>query len=225
MVLDLDPDRIAAFGYAHVPWMSRRQTLIPSDALPNPYQRLLLFQTLTDRLTQAGYIQIGIDHFVKPRDGLARALAERRLHRNFQGYTDDANPWLIGFGASAISRYPQGYLHNATSTANYLALIENGSFAVRRGIEMTAGQHMTALMIERLMCYGRIELDVLAEDTGQDVSRAREQLSAMAREFDPFAKLTGDALHVSKEAYPLLRIMAARLDDGTLDGSAHAIAV
>ena len=223
-VLALDPDRIAAFGYAHVPWMSRRQTLIPSDALPDPRMRLRLFSVLAKRLTQAGYIQIGIDHFVKPHDGLAKALVSHQLRRNFQGYTDDTSPWLIGFGASAISRYPQGFLHNAMSTAEYLGRIRSGQFATKRGIEMTPRQHLTAALIERIMCYGRIELDRLAEE--MDLApTAYPRLVELAAEFAPFVTLTGNNLHVDKEAYPLLRIIAARLDDAKLDGSAHAIAV
>ena len=224
-VLSLDPDRIAAFGYAHVPWMSRRQTLIPEDALPDPRARLRLFQHLSARLTQAGYIQIGIDHFVKPNDGLARALADRRLHRNFQGYTDDSSPWLIGLGASSISRYPNGFLHNATSTADYLARIRAGRFATRRGVEMTAAQHLTAELIEQVMCYGRVELDRLATAGDTDLHELREELARLAEEFAPLVTMTGDCLHVEKDAYPLLRIIAARLDRGTVEGSAHAVAV
>ncbi len=223
-VLALDPDRIAAFGYAHVPWMSKRQTLIPEEALPDPHARLDLFDVIAKRLGQAGYVQVGIDHFVKPNDGLALALAEQRLHRNFQGYTDDGNPWLIGLGASSISKYPKGYLHNATSTAQYLGRIAEGEFATKRGIEMSPSQHLTAELIERLMCYGRIELDELARSTGRDLSIARLKLEAVAKEFAPLVTMTGDKLHVDKEAYPLLRIIAAKLDDGALDGSAHAIA-
>ncbi len=225
MVIDLDPDRIAAFGYAHVPWMSRRQTLIPEDALPNPRTRLHLFNIMAERLRKAGYIQIGIDHFVKPRDGLAQALADKRLHRNFQGYTDDANPWLIGFGASAISRYPQGYLHNATSTSDYLASIEKTGIATKRGIAMSPAQMLTSDLIEHLMCYGRVDLDCIAEETGRDVSSARPKLARIAEEFEGIVQLTGDSLHVPMDCYPMLRIIAARFDDHKVDGNAHAIAV
>lgn len=224
-VIDLDPDRIAAFGYAHVPWMSRRQTLIPEDALPDARTRLHLFNIMADRLRKAGYIQIGIDHFVKPRDGLAVALADRRLHRNFQGYTDDSNPWLIGFGASAISRYPQGYLHNATSTSDYLACINDVGVASKRGIEMTETQMLTSDLIEHLMCYGRVDLEMIAAQTGRDVTAARPKLASIAKEFDGLVQLTGDCLHVPVDAYPMLRIIAARFDDHKVDENAHAIAV
>lgn len=224
-VLALDPDRIAAFGYAHVPWMSRRQTLIPEHALPAQRARLRLFLHLARRLTDAGYIRIGIDHFVKPVDGLARALAERRLHRNFQGYTDDDSPWLIGLGASAISRFPQGFLHNATSTAEYLGRVRKRQFATRRGVAMTRAQHLTADMIEQVMCYGRIDLDALTTPVVPDRPALRDMLGALAREFAPLVTMTGDRLHVDRDAFPLLRLIAARLDDTTPDGAAHAVAV
>lgn len=224
-VLALDPDRIAAFGYAHVPWMSRRQSLIPADALPDPRARLELFEALTARLTRAGYVQIGIDHFVKPQDGLAQALAEHRLHRNFQGYTDDASPWLIGMGASAISRFPEGYLHNATSTANYLTRIQEGEPAPRRGIEMSSEQHKIAALIEQLMCYGRIDLDQLPQIPATEHDGIHQQLELIGEAFAPLARYAGGRLHVDKDAYPLLRMIAARLDTETLDGGAHAVAV
>ena len=224
-VLSLDPDRIAAFGYAHVPWMSKRQTLIPESALPDPKARLRLFELLADTLLDQGYVQIGIDHFVKPHDGLARAVSERRLHRNFQGYTDDASRWLIGLGASAISRYPEGYLHNATSTADYLGHVGAGQFATRRGIEMTAEQHVTAALIERLMCYGRIEVDDVVATTGTDAASIRTRLARIAEQYGELVTFRGNALHVPRSAWPLLRLIAARLDDVAVEGRAHAIAV
>ncbi|MEP4199115.1 MAG: oxygen-independent coproporphyrinogen III oxidase [Aliishimia sp.] len=224
-VIDLDPDRIAAFGYAHVPWMSRRQTMIPEDALPDPRQRLRLFNVLAERLFQAGYIQIGIDHFVKPKDSLAKALAEHRLHRNFQGYTDDASPWLIGLGASAISKYPKGYLHNATSTSDYLTNIKRGEFATKRGIEMTQSQHLTAALIEQLMCYGRIDLSRIADETRLDTSPAVAKLDSLETKFQGLVQRIGDCLHIPLDAYPMLRIIAAHLDNAKVDTSAHAVAV
>ena len=223
-VIDLDPERIAGFGYAHVPWMSRRQKLIPEDALPGARKRLSLFSVMAARLKQAGYVQIGVDHFVKPQDTLARALAQHRLHRNFQGYTDDANSRLIGFGASAISRYPEGYLHNATSTAEYLAMAEQAGFATRRGIALTKDHALTAELIEQLMCYGQIDLARLVNKT-IDLASARRQIESLAQAFPDLVKKVGDRVHVPSEFYPMLRIMAARLDDHQTTSGAHALAV
>lgn len=224
-VLSLAPDRIAAFGYAHVPWMSKRQNLIPETALPDPVARLRLFDLLARRLTQEGYIQIGIDHFSLPDDGLAKALAERRLHRNFQGYTDDANRWMIGMGASAISRFPQGYLHNATSTSAWQSHVSEGKPATARGIEMTPQEHLTASLIEGLMCYGRVDLDQLTEKFGILAEQAAPRLTTLAERFAPLVTFSGQYLHVDRAAMPLMRIIAAALDLERSDPGAHACAV
>src|SRR5690606_5812405 len=114
-LLSLGPDRVALYGYAHVPWMARRQVMIPADALPRPEERLALFETARDLFVADGYAEIGIDHFALPTDGLAVAAREGRLRRNFQGYTDDTASVLVGLGASSISRFPQGYAQNAPS--------------------------------------------------------------------------------------------------------------
>lgn len=224
-VLELDPDRLAAFGYAHVPWMSRRQVMIQASALPDPYERLNLFQEMSDRLLRSGYIQIGIDHFVKPMDGLAKALAEHRLHRNFQGYTDDNCEVLLGMGASAISRYPQGYLQNAASTSNYLAEIASGNLATRKGIELSDADHVTADLIESLMCYGRIDLARLPRYAAYDLDALRVNLDLLSGLFPDVVRKVGDAIQIDREHYPLLRIMAARLDGFDVNGGSHSVAV
>ncbi|HSF91425.1 MAG TPA: oxygen-independent coproporphyrinogen III oxidase, partial [Paracoccaceae bacterium] len=115
-LLSLNPDRVALYGYAHVPWMARRQSMIPSDALPTPQERLKLFEIARKLFVWDGYAEIGIDHFAAPDDGLAVAARRKQLRRNFQGYTDDQSPVLVGLGASSISRFPQGYAQNASGT-------------------------------------------------------------------------------------------------------------
>ena len=102
-LLSLSPDRVALYGYAHVPWMSRRQQMIPSDTIPTPQERLRLFETAARLFQWDGYDAIGIDHFARPEDGLAVAARTGHLRRNFQGYTDDTAPVLVGLGASSIS--------------------------------------------------------------------------------------------------------------------------
>ncbi len=111
-LLSFSPDRVALYGYAHVPWMSRRQQMISFDAMPTPQERLALFEVAREMFLADGYHEIGIDHFARPSDGLAVAARTGRLRRNFQGYTDDSAPILVGLGASSISRFPQGYAQN-----------------------------------------------------------------------------------------------------------------
>ncbi|MEJ2019271.1 MAG: oxygen-independent coproporphyrinogen III oxidase [Maritimibacter sp.] len=102
-VISLGPDRIALFGYAHVPWMSKRQQLIPTEALPSPDERFALYNLAHDLFIGDGFEAIGIDHFAKPEDGLAKAWKAGTMHRNFQGYTEDKSTALIGLGASSIA--------------------------------------------------------------------------------------------------------------------------
>ena len=107
-LLSLTPDRIALFGYAHVPWMARRQKMIDPTALPNPKARLRLFQIAQHIFNADGYQSIGIDHFALTNDPMTLASQTGTLFRNFQGYTTDQSKVLIGVGASAISKFPQG---------------------------------------------------------------------------------------------------------------------
>jgi oxygen-independent coproporphyrinogen-3 oxidase len=126
MLLSLSPDRVALYGYAHVPWMAKRQAMIPTDALPTPEERLHLFNTARRLFLWDGYDEIGIDHFARPTDSMAVAARTGHLRRNFQGYTDDTCDVLIGLGASAISRFPQGFAQNASATAQYQASVREG---------------------------------------------------------------------------------------------------
>ncbi|HLQ19932.1 MAG TPA: oxygen-independent coproporphyrinogen III oxidase, partial [Tabrizicola sp.] len=151
-LLTLSPDRVALYGYAHVPWMSRRQQMIPSDAMPTPEERLSLFETARQLFLWDGYVEVGIDHFAKPEDGMAKALKAGTLRRNFQGYTDDTAPVLIGIGASSISRFPQGFAQNASGTATHTKAIREGQFSTHRGHAFAGEDQLRARIIEALMC-------------------------------------------------------------------------
>ncbi|MGB8622317.1 MAG: oxygen-independent coproporphyrinogen III oxidase, partial [Paracoccaceae bacterium] len=151
-LLSLSPDRVALYGYAHVPWMAKRQQMIPSDALPTPQERLNLFDTARKLFLWDGYREIGIDHFARAGDGLDVARRSGRLRRNFQGYTDDTAEVLIGLGASSISRFPQGYAQNLSPTSQYTARIREGRFATGRGHVFSEEDKLRGRMIEALMC-------------------------------------------------------------------------
>jgi oxygen-independent coproporphyrinogen III oxidase len=133
MLMSLNPDRVALYGYAHVPWMAKRQAMIPTELLPSPEARLDLFDTARRLFLWDGYQEIGIDHFARPEDSIAVAARTGHLRRNFQGYTDDTCDVLIGLGASAISRFPQGFAQNVSSTAAYQKAVRAGQMATGRG--------------------------------------------------------------------------------------------
>jgi oxygen-independent coproporphyrinogen-3 oxidase len=156
--LRLAPDRIALFGYAHVPWMKRHQRLIPEPALPDSSERFAQSRAAAAVLTGAGYRPVGLDHFARSDDSLARRQREGRLHRNFQGYTTDEARTLLGFGTSAIGVLPQGYVQNAASTVAYRDAINGGRLATVRGCTLTAEDRLRRDIIERLMCDLKVDL-------------------------------------------------------------------
>jgi oxygen-independent coproporphyrinogen-3 oxidase len=157
----LKPDRIAVFGYAHVPGFKKHQALIRQADLPGMEMRFHMAERARDILCAHGYVAVGIDHYALPADPLARAAARKRLHRNFQGYTVDDAPVLLGFGASAISALPQGYAQNETAVPEWRRKIAVGALPVARGIALTAEDRLRRAIIEILMCDLAVDLAAL----------------------------------------------------------------
>lgn len=224
-LLSLNPDRVALYGYAHVPWMARRQSMIPSDALPTPEERLSLFETARKLFVWDGYAEIGIDHFARPSDSMAIAQEEGRLKRNFQGYTDDTASALVGVGASSISRYPQGYTQNAGSTGEYTKLVRGGQFATARGHVFEGEDLIRARIIEALMCDFRVSSSELIEDFGASQAQLRTLFRPALETFAGFVELTPDGLEIKKEGRPLTRMIARAFDAYDLAKTGHSSAV
>ncbi len=220
-VQTLDPSRLALYGYAHVPWVSKRQVMIPTDALPSPEERLDLTELAQHWLLGAGFRQIGIDHFARPDDSLAIAFNERRLARNFQGYTDDRAPMLIGLGASSISRHPAGYAQNEPSTGRYQAQVARGELPIARGTALTETDLLVGHMVESLMCYHDLRIDEFGAAAGEAAMRAAQ----LVREFGDCVEFDGRLLRVKHWAWPLTRIMAASLGSTTEPGQRFSAAV
>lgn len=211
-LLALSPDRVALYGYAHVPWMARRQQMIPSAALPNPPDRLRLFEVARDLFVADGYDEVGIDHFARPGDGLARAAHSGRLRRNFQGYTDDTAPVLVGLGASSISRFPQGFAQNASATAAYTKAIREGRFSVHRGHVFAGEDKVRARIIEALMCDFRVDRAELKRDFGVSNVWIDEKFDAAVTAFPGVLALSSSALEIPPHARPLTRMIAQKFD-------------
>ena len=212
-VLTLDPDRFAVFGYAHVPQFKKHQKLIPEEALPQGEERAAQFELAHALLSASGYAAIGLDHFAKPGDPLAVAARDGRLARNFQGYTTDTAPALIGFGASSISALPQGYVQNRTEVRAWREAITEGHLPVARGIALSDNDRLRRTIIERLMCDLSVDLDKVAAPFGR---RARD----FAHEFAMLAPLAdcglvvreGAVLRVPAEARSAVRLICAVFD-------------
>jgi oxygen-independent coproporphyrinogen-3 oxidase len=211
-LLALAPDRIALFGYAHVPWMARRQSMIPTDALPTPEKRLELFETARDLLSWDGYQSIGIDHFARKGDSLAVAASAGTLRRNFQGYTADTCQTMVGVGASSIAKYPQGYAQNASATSAYQKQVQAGLLPIAKGHTLTADDQLRGRIIEALMCDFQVDCVELKRDFGF----SNPQLETLTKDamdaFPDMLSLTQGILKIEEHARPLTRIIAHHFD-------------
>jgi oxygen-independent coproporphyrinogen-3 oxidase len=150
--------RVAVFGYAHVPWVKPHQNAIRTAELPGAEERLSQADAAEAVLNAAGYASIGLDHFARPADPLAVAAREGRLHRNFQGYTADEAPVLLGLGASSIGWLPRGYAQNEVDERRWLAAVEAGHLPLRRGRALTEEDRIRRDAIERVMCDLALDL-------------------------------------------------------------------
>ncbi len=226
-ILSLDPDRIALFGYAHVPWMKKHQTMIPEKALPDSLERYRQMRRAADMLVEAGYEVIGIDHFAKPGDSMAKAARDGSLRRNFQGYTVDAADALIGFGASSIGQLPQGYVQNIPATGEYERAVDGGALAAVRGIELSADDRLRADVIETLMCQFRFDFASLRQKHGV----LAEDVIAEARDFaagdrDGIVALDSAGFRITETGRAFARVVAAQFDIYLSNGKGrHSIAV
>lgn len=205
LVLCMRPDRIAIFGYAHVPWIKKNQKLINESELPGIEGRLAQAETARRILIGAGYQSIGIDHFALPHDELAVKSRDGTLRRNFQGYTADDSQTLIGLGASAIGRLPEGYVQNTSMTAEYIRSLQNGSFACIRGVELSNDDRHRAAIIESLMCNFSADLRPLkAIDLKEPLLQECVKLELISTD--------GDRIEVLQKGKPYVRLVASAFD-------------
>ncbi|MFV1530212.1 MULTISPECIES: oxygen-independent coproporphyrinogen III oxidase [unclassified Phaeobacter] len=211
-VLTLAPDRVALFGYAHVPWVAKRQKLIDDTALPGDEARYHLAELAAEAFRSAGFANIGIDHFARPQDRLNLASENGGLRRNFQGYTDDRCPTLIGVGASSISRFEGGYVQNAAATAAYVQRIEAGELAGARGHQLTQIDKVRARAIEMLMCDFLLDLTELRQRYGPICQQLTADLEEVTATYGELVTWADDALRVKPEGRALTRIIASAFD-------------
>jgi oxygen-independent coproporphyrinogen-3 oxidase len=224
----LDPQRIALFGYAHVPWFKAQQRLIDVTSLPGAVERVEQMEVARETLLALDYQPIGLDHFARPSDSLAVAARQRRLHRNFQGYTIDDADALIGLGASAIGRLPQGFVQNSPDMGTYSRAIAAGRLAAVKGVQFSADDRLRGRIIELLMCDLSLDLDAVARDFGLG---AGERFQPEIEALQPLAKegivqLDGDRIIVTEKGRPFVRLVAAAFDAYLKDSrTRHSVAV
>ena len=151
-ILELAPDRFAVFSYAHVPWIKPAQKIFKDEALPTPETKLELLKLTTEKLTGAGYVYIGMDHFARPDDELVKAQLNKTLQRNFQGYSTRGNADIYSFGMSSISQIPEAYWQNRKELDRYYTALDADQWPVARGYILTPEDQLRRQTIMRLMC-------------------------------------------------------------------------
>jgi oxygen-independent coproporphyrinogen-3 oxidase len=208
------PDRLAIYGYAHLPQMFKAQRQIRDELLPTPEDKLGLLQLAIERLTAAGYRYIGMDHFALPEDELSVAQEQGTLHRNFMGYTTHADTDLVGVGVSAISHVGDSYSQNPRDLPGWEAAIDAGRLPTWRGMLLDADDVLRADLIQQLMCHGRIDKRALEDRHGIDFdayfAAERARLPDLAA--DGLVEEDADCIRATSRGRLLLRIIAACFD-------------
>lgn len=217
IVAGLSPDRIACYGYAHMPRLKANQRRIDESTLPDVEERIDQAGIIAEEFLRHGFQKIGIDHFAKPDDALARAAVSGRLHRNFQGYTDDGRETLIGLGASSISRFPDGYVQNIADVPSYVRAISTGRLAPSRGCRLDAAERQRARTIESLMCQFQADLDETAPDMVFDEEFAL--LQPLVR--DGLVRIEDRVVKATDAGRSVVRVIAAAFDPHTRADSAR----
>ena len=228
---DMAPDRVALFGYAHVPWMAKKQRLIDEAALPGAGERLAQATGAAGRLAERGYQAIGIDHFARPEDPLAAAAGAGTLRRNFQGYTTDAAATLIGLGATSIGRTPDGFVQNRHETGAWMRAVEEGRLPVAKGHAFGGDDLLRASVIEKLMCFGTVDLDAEATSFGYPPDWLDDDIEALQPLLaDGIVRIDGRSIALAPGAGVLTRLVAAAFDayltpPAAGSGKRHSVAV
>jgi oxygen-independent coproporphyrinogen III oxidase len=213
-VIAARPERIAVYGYAHMPALFKAQRQIAAADLPGPEARLALLQLAVDRLGSADYRYIGMDHFALPEDDLARAQETGCLHRNFMGYTTHAGCDLIGLGASAISHIGSSFSQNHREISDWQAALDQNRLPVARGLELDADDVLRAEVIQQLMCRGEIDIGAIERphklDFGAYFADALQRLRPLID--DGLATVEPAFIRATPRGRLLLRVIAACFD-------------
>lgn len=213
-VVQMRPDRIAAYGYAHMPRLFKAQRAIRTEQLPDADTRMQLLELTVERLTDAGYVYIGMDHFALPEDELALALRDGSLHRNFQGYSTHGDCDLIGLGVSAIGAVGASYSQNRKQLSGYYEALDRGRLPVERGIALSMDDVLRREVIQNLMCGGKVSIRGIEQRYALDFdSYFTAELVALERlAADGLVTREADAIRVSERGRALLRTIAMVFD-------------
>lgn len=213
LCLEMRPERFSIFGYAHVPDFKKHQRRIAEADLPDGRARHEQAEAMAERLVDAGYVRVGLDHFARPEDEMARALGSGSLRRNFQGYTTDGCEALLGFGASAIGRLPQGYVQNEVVIGRYGERVGQGELPTVKGYRLSADDRLRAELIERLMCDLTVDVEAVCARHGTDPRSLAPSLAKLEQlSQEGVIQFSGTRILMPEQARLLVRKVASAFD-------------
>ncbi len=216
--IEMRPERLVTFSYAHVPWLKKQQKLLAEKALPSPEEKMQMFENARKQMLAAAYKAIGLDHFALPDDELSRALDQKQLHRNFQGYcTRRTTGQVYAFGVSAISQLEGGYSQNTKSIDNYINALKKGQLPTEKGLVLSAEQTIIREVINQLMCNRYVHWGDLAKRLTLSPERLKEIINYSAERLRPLSddgllQFDDNHLRISEVGGLLMRNIAALFD-------------
>lgn len=223
--LAIAPDRLVTFSYAHVPWVKSAQKILEEAGLPSPEQKLAMFETAYNLLTAGGYEAIGMDHYARPGDELAKALHSKKLHRNFQGYcTQQTTGQVYGFGATSISQLSGGYYQNIKSQKKYVEAIRNSGYAIERGYELTAEDQVRRRVINEIMCNGFVDFDQIADEFAISTQQLKTTVGFREEKLKPFIEdgllvVQDNKVQLLENGFLVVRNIAMEFDPLLIEGT------
>jgi len=214
VILEYSPDRLAVYNYAHVPWMRPAQKLLDESALPDPEEKIRMLKLIVEKLTGAGYVYIGMDHFAKYDDELAEAQQQKTLQRNFQGYSTHAGADIYAFGMSSISQVGNSYYQNVKDLKKYYDYVSNDEWPMERGYILTRDDQIRRRVIMELMCNLELDFGALSSELNINFKKYfAESLSQLdGMESDGLLKLNDNYLTVSQTGRLFIRNIAMKFD-------------
>ncbi|MFP4488180.1 MAG: oxygen-independent coproporphyrinogen III oxidase [Bacteroidales bacterium] len=214
----LRPDRLVTFSYAHVPWLKKNQKILEKYDLPSARQKVDMFMEGYEILSKAGYMPVGLDHYVLPDDQLYRAVKENLLHRNFQGYcTRHTTGQVYAFGVSAISQLEMGYFQNTKSVKDYKEALQRSELPVEKGRILDDREKVVREVITQLMCNKYINWKTMGEITGAGAATVKSTVRLDNKALSGFAadgllEFNDDNIRVTEKGSMFIRNIAASLD-------------
>ena len=224
--IEIKPDRIVTFSYAHVPWVKEEQKKLEKIGLPSPAEKMEMLINNIRQLVAAGYVAIGIDHFARPDDQLAIAFKNKKLHRNFQGYcTRETTGQVYGFGASSITQLWGAYAQNHKAIQQYMEAIENFGFAIERGYTMNLNQQVVRSVINSIMCNGLLLFDEIASEFNMTSSQIKNIVNYDPARLSDFEKdklitISNEGVKLSEAGFMIARNIAMAFDPDLKQGEA-----